>query len=172
MFSAHDQDSVEFTPGVDPHAFRNALGRFATGVTVVTTMADGAPVGVTANAFTSVSLKPPLVLVCLGESLGCLDAFKGSEHFAISVLASDQETISARFATKGIDRFEHTAWRHSERGLPILDNVLASIECAKHAQMEFGDHTIFIGEVLTARCVINGDPLLFYGGEFRRLCGT
>lgn len=159
----------EYSRGADPRAFRDAMGGFATGVTVVTTMIDQTPVGVTANSFTSVSLDPPLVLVCLGRSLGCVDAFAQAEHFAINVLNTDQRTLSARFATRGIDRFENTTWDVSETNIPMIKNALANIECSKHSQMDYGDHTIFIGEVLRAKCDPKHEPLLYYGGEYRRL---
>ena len=160
---------LEYTGGPDTRAFRNAMGGFATGVTVVTTMAGPIPVGVTANSFTSVSLDPPLVLVCLGKSLGCIDAFSEAEHFAINVLREDQRSLSARFATKGIDRFKDTDWDRSQTNNPMIRNALANIDCAKHAQMDYGDHTIFIGEVLHATYHPGHDPLLYFGGKYRHL---
>jgi len=154
---------------LDPRAFRNAMGEFATGVTVVTTMAEDTPVGVTANSFTSVSLSPPLVLICLGKSLGCVDAFANNPHFAINVLEKDQAALSMRFATKGIDRFRETEWTPAKTGSPLISSALANIECAKYAELDYGDHTIFIGKVLGVRHAPGGDPLLYFGGEYREL---
>ena len=153
----------------DHHSYRNAMGGFATGVTIVTTMAGDTPVGVTANSFTSVSLNPPLVLICLGKSLGCVDAFLRTDHFAISVLGHDQEALSTRFATKGIDRFQSTDWQMSKLNNPLIQPALANIECAKHAELDYGDHTIFIGEVLRVQYAMKGDPLHYFGGQYRQL---
>lgn len=164
------QDAVfKYARGADPRAFRNAMGGFATGVTVVTTMSGDTPVGVTANSFTSVSLDPALVLVCLGKSLGCLEAFSAEDLFAINVLRTDQRALSARFATKGVDRFAGTDWGLSPSRLPLISQALANIECSKYAQLDYGDHMIFIGEVLHATCDPRHDPLLYFGGEYRRL---
>ena len=162
--------AYEYAKGDDTRALRQAMGRFATGVTVVTTMVDGTPVGVTANSFTSVSLDPALVLFCLGKSLGCVDAFIEAEHFAINVLKCEQKAVSARFATRGIDRFDGTDWQLSSHDVPLLSNTLATIECANHNRIDCGDHTIFIGEVLRATYDPDHDPLLYFGGDYRQLC--
>lgn len=154
---------------LDTSAFRAAAGRFATGVTIVTTMSETVPIGVTANSFTSVSLDPPLILVCLGKALGCVDAFSDTEHFAVNVLRSAQRDTSVRFATKGIDRFNGTDWNMSETNTPLLDDALARIECLKHSQMDYGDHTIFIGRVLSCTYDPAEEPLLYFGGEYRSL---
>lgn len=160
---------VECHSGQDKRELRNAMGRFATGVTVITTMVNGLPVGVTANSFTSVSLEPPLVLFCLGKGLGCLEAFQSAECFMINVLQSDQQSVSNAFATKGIDRFKDTAWHTSTTGLPVIDGALGSIECTRHTEVDAGDHTIFIGEVVRARYVPGHDPLLYFGGDYRQI---
>lgn len=162
-------DILEPGKPYDARDYRNAMGGFATGVTVVTTMSSDTPIGVTANSFTSVSLSPPLILICLGKSLGCVDAFLKAKHFAINVLEKDQEALSTRFATKGIDRFQDTDWHASSLHNPIIESALANIECAKHAELDYGDHTIFIGEVLRVQYAIDGDPLLYFGGEYRQL---
>ena len=145
------------------------MGGFATGVTIVTTMAGEEPVGVTANSFTSVSLDPALVLVCLGKSLGCIEAFSQSNQFAINVLKRDQTALSARFAKKGVDRFADTVWQFSEMQLPLIDQALVQIECDKYDQRDYGDHTIFVGEVLSARYESDPNPLLYFGGEYHQL---
>lgn len=161
--------TVEYSAGDDPRDLRRAMGQFATGVTVITTMAGEAPVGVTANSFTSVSLDPPLVLFCLGKSLGCLDAFEAADRFVINVLKSDQQAVSNRFATKGIDRFEDTSWQRSETNVPVLDDALASIECARHAMFDGGDHAIFVGAVLRARYAPGHAPLVYFSGDYRQI---
>ena len=160
---------VTYENGDDTEHLRSAMGQFATGVTVVTAMSGDTPVGVTANSFTSVSLEPPLVLFCLGKSLGCVEAFETAEHFVINLLRSDQQAISNRFATKGIDRFQDTPWRRSDGNAPVIEGALASIECSKHMQFDGGDHTIFIGEVKRAQYVPGHDPLLYFGGDYRQI---
>ncbi|MEL6323720.1 MAG: flavin reductase family protein [Pseudomonadota bacterium] len=160
------EPAFEYAKGADTRLLRTAFGRFATGVTIVTATDGAAPVGVTANSFTSVSLDPPLILVCLGKSLGCVDTFARSERFAINVLSAEQRADSARFATKGIDRFKDTRWRYSEADLPLIDDALAHIECQMHNQLDCGDHVIFVGEVLIARYQPDLSPLLYFGGEY------
>ncbi|MEL6568285.1 MAG: flavin reductase family protein [Pseudomonadota bacterium] len=160
---------VTFEKGDDTRELRRAMGQFATGVTVVTAMSGDTPVGVTANSFTSVSLEPPLVLFCLGKSLGCVEAFETTEHFVINLLRSDQQAISNRFATKGIDRFQGTPWCLSQDNVPVIEGALASIECSKNAQFDGGDHTIFIGKVKRAQYVPGHDPLLYFGGDYRQI---
>ncbi len=146
--------------------FRNALGAFATGVTVITTLSDeGEPVGVTASSFNSVSLDPPLVLWSLAKNSLSKVAFCNSGHFAIHVLSSKQEDISNIFAKSGGDKFSGIAWKTGENESPILDEYAALFECKTMHQYEGGDHIILIGEVL------NFDqrdelPLLFHGGQY------
>lgn len=162
--------SVEYRRGGDPRTLRNAMGQFATGVTIVTTMAGDLPVGVTANSFTSVSLDPPLVLFCLGKKLGCLDVFQSTDRFVINVLTNDQQCVSNRFAAKGVDRFRETAWRLSDvNDAPVIENALANIECVKHAQFDGGDHIIFIGEVMRAEYHPGHEPLVYFGGDYAEL---
>lgn len=147
-------------------AFREALGRFATGVTVVTASADdGTPVGVTANSFNSVSLEPPMVLWSLAKSSKSLSAFQRAEEFAIHVLGSHQEAISSRFAAKGAEKFAGVEWRLSAGGAPLLSDCAARFVCKTAYQYEGGDHVIFVGEVLAYEHS-DKPPLLFHAGGY------
>lgn len=132
----------------DSRAFRNACGQFLTGVTIVTTKGeDGQPVGVTANSFSSVSLDPPLILVCLDKRLVSLPSFLNSKGHAVHVLALEQEEISSRFATRGADKFSGLSHESGLYDAPILPNALVAFECRTHSIVEAGDHVILIGEV-------------------------
>ncbi len=134
---------------IDQMELRKALGAFVTGVTVVTTReADGTPRGFTANSFTSVSLDPPLVLICIGTSALSLPVFQTCGHFAINILAEDQTETSSVFASKAPDKFEQAAWHPGPQGSPVIDGAAAWLECAMHSQVEAGDHVILIGRVI------------------------
>ena len=134
---------------LDTAALRQALGCFVTGVTVVTTRdAGGAPRGFTANSFTSVSLRPPLVLVCVGNEALEAEVYRDCPEFAINVLGDAQQAVSDRFATDRGDRFAGLRWREGSRGSPILEGSLASLECASWRRIDAGDHMILIGRVL------------------------
>jgi flavin reductase (DIM6/NTAB) family NADH-FMN oxidoreductase RutF len=134
---------------IDPKSLRRALGAFATGVTVVATMqGDGTPRGFTANSFTSVSLDPPLVLVCIARSASGYGTFTESGRFSISVLAMDQREVSGLFASKAVDKFERAAWRRSAAGNPIIEGSAAWFDCRTHSVVDAGDHAILIGRVL------------------------
>jgi flavin reductase (DIM6/NTAB) family NADH-FMN oxidoreductase RutF len=127
---------------------RQAFGSFATGVTVVTTVDDdGQPVGFTANSFTSVSMDPPLLLVCLAKTSSNLAHFNGKSQFAVNILSETQKNISGRFASRIPDRFADTAWRKGPLGSPIIDDTVAWFECAPHDQVDAGDHIILIGRI-------------------------
>jgi flavin reductase len=153
--------------------FRSALGSFATGVTVITTRGDEHVYGMTANAFSSVSLDPPLVLVCAKTGA------EGSEHirrnacFAVNVLGSDQEPLSRYFSSKdrprGRDAFRDVPHSLGASGSPLLDGVAAYLDCRLHETHAAGDHEIFIGEVLALEVNPEVTPLLFHGGGYRFL---
>lgn len=164
------REPSEYVSGSDPRTLRDAMGCFASGITVVTTKDEnGKPVGLTANSFTSVSLDPPLVLVCLGKNVGSLPAFNGAEAFAVNILHTGQQPISNLFASKGKDRFTETDWQTWDKNVPIISNSLANFECIKTAEIEQGDHILFIGEVVRARFDPRRDPLLYSSGKYRRL---
>ncbi|WP_438987946.1 flavin reductase [Marivivens donghaensis] len=133
---------------IDPRALRNAFGTFMTGVTVVTAKdGNGTPLGFTANSFTSVSLDPPLVLVCLANSSKNYDTFVGANSFAVNILAETQIALSNTFASRVEDRFADADWRDGPNGSPILADVSAWFDCAMFKTVEAGDHVILIGEV-------------------------
>jgi len=136
-------------PDFDPRDFRNALGQFATGVTVVTTRnSAGEPIGLTANSFSSVSLSPPLVLWSLSLRSPNLPNFLQATHFAINVLARDQIALSQRFSKPMPNKFEGIACTDSASGIPLLTGTSAHFECRTEARHYSGDHVIFIGHVL------------------------
>lgn len=145
---------------------RNALGRFATGITVITTLAaNGKPEGLTANSFTALSLNPPLVLWCLLKNSPALAAFAQCTHFAINILRANQRPLSNHFATTAIDKFAGIEWAKGLGGAPLLPNCLAYFECRRDAQHEGGDHLIFIGAV-ERFAYEDGQPLLYNAGAY------
>jgi flavin reductase (DIM6/NTAB) family NADH-FMN oxidoreductase RutF len=153
-------------PAIDPSSFRQLMGRFATGVTVVTVASpEGTPSGVTVNSFSSVSLDPPLVSVCIDRGADMHAALTGASGFVVNILRSNQESISRRFAESRPDRFEGVGYRLSSEGHPILEGVLAHIECAAHASVEAGDHSVFLGRAVGGASD-DGAPLLFYRGGY------
>jgi len=137
------------TPSFDPKDFRRALGMFATGVTIVTACAeDGAPVGITANSFNSVSLQPPMVLWSLANNSRSLATFSSTQHWNVHILANEQEALSNRFARPGEDKFAGLALDASLNGAPLIPGCSARLQCRTAFQYEGGDHTIFVGEVM------------------------
>jgi len=132
----------------DPRALRNAFGTFMTGVTVVTAHDEnGDPLGFTANSFTSVSIDPPLILVCLANSSQNYDALVNASGFAVNILSETQIDVSNTFARPVEDRFASVSWRKGPKGAPILDGSSAWFDCGMHSTVEAGDHVILIGEV-------------------------
>ncbi len=151
--------------------FRSALGHFPAGVTVVTTRdAHGRPCGMTASAFTSVSLDPPLVLVCIDHAATAYRAFTEYGWFAVNVLGKSQVHLSRRFADSTADKFAGVEFRDGRAGLPILEDVVASLECRVVHQYAGGDHTIFVGQVEGA-AVNGGPPLVYFCGSYHGLEG-
>jgi flavin reductase (DIM6/NTAB) family NADH-FMN oxidoreductase RutF len=154
---------------VSSDEFRSALSRFASGVTVVTTLMDsGEPHGITVSAFCSVSLEPPLVLVCIDRRASVHDQLGKGRHFAVNVLAEHQEDHSRRFASKHPDRFKDTHYTSGITGVPVLEDALANIECRVVEAHPAGDHTIVVGEV-EAIDVREGKPLAYFRGGYVRL---
>jgi flavin reductase (DIM6/NTAB) family NADH-FMN oxidoreductase RutF len=155
---------------IDPDSFRSVLGRFASGITVVTTRdTEGRDVGMTVSAFASVSLDPPLICICIERRASMFRALCGAETFGVSILASDQEALSRRFsAMESSHRFDGIGYERGESGVLLLDEALAHIECRRVAQHEAGDHTIFIGEVERADAR-DARPLLYYRGGYAQL---
>jgi len=153
-------------PSVLPTHFRQLLGRFAAGVTVLAaTDAAGRPVGMTASSVASVSLDPPLLLVAVSHESDMHPVLLDARHFGLSVLAEDQEGLSRRFAEEEGDRFRDIAYRLSENGIPVLEGVVATIECAKHSAVPGGDHTVFFGRVIGGT-TSDRMPLVHYRGGY------
>ena len=160
----------EYRSGHDPRTLRDALACFATGVTVVTCLnAKGDPAGLTVNSFTSVSLDPPLLLVCLSKAAASSGALIEAANFAVNVLQTGQQPASIRFSTRAEDRFGATPWACGEAGAPILKDSLGVFECEHFAVYDGGDHHILVGEVIKASFDASVDPLLYFRGRYRRL---
>jgi flavin reductase (DIM6/NTAB) family NADH-FMN oxidoreductase RutF len=158
---------------IDTSEFRRVIGHLASGVTVVTTLdPDGAPCGLTASAVTSVSLRPTLLLVCVEKGADTLACLQSSGFFAVNVMAEGRgETLARRFAaseTAPSDKFTGVAFRGERTGAPVLDEALAWLDCTVTQQIEAGDHTVFMGEVMAADTG-EGTPLLYYRGGYGRL---
>jgi flavin reductase (DIM6/NTAB) family NADH-FMN oxidoreductase RutF len=159
-----------FVPG--PHSkreFRDALGRFATGVTVVTTATPDGPVGITANSFASVSLDPPIVLWSIGRHSKRFAAFADCDHFAVHVLGAEQLDLGRRFARSG-DAFTGLEFERNDDGIPLLHGCLSRFECTCIARHDGGDHLIVVAQVSNAT-LRDGEPLLFAGGDYGRFDG-
>ena len=154
---------------VSKDEFRSAMSRFPSGVTVVTaSTADRQPSGMTVSAFSSLSLEPPLVLVCIDKNCSIHELLSEGRYFAVNVLAEEQEMLSRRFASREGDRFSGTGYKIGISGVPILDDVLASIECRVVHTYAGGDHTIVVGEVEHA-AVGDGKPLAYFRGGYAGL---
>jgi 4-nitrophenol 2-monooxygenase / 4-nitrocatechol 4-monooxygenase, reductase component len=154
---------------IDKQEFRRVLGHFAAGVTVITTVGDdGNPYGLTATAFTSVSLEPPLVLVCVDKRSESHPHFHASRVFAVNFLAVGHEPLSRRFAVSGGDKFTDLAVHRGVTGAPLLAEALGYLECRTVDVAEGGDHTIFIGQVEAADAR-EGEPLLYFRGSYRQI---
>jgi flavin reductase (DIM6/NTAB) family NADH-FMN oxidoreductase RutF len=155
---------------IDPDSFRSVLGRFASGITVVTTRdAEGRDMGMTVSAFCSVSLEPPLVQVCVDHAASLYAALAASTRYGVSILASEQEALSRRFATaESTRRFDGIGYRRGESGVLLLDDALAQLECRIVASHATGDHTMFVGEVESATAR-SARPLLYYRGGYAQL---
>jgi flavin reductase (DIM6/NTAB) family NADH-FMN oxidoreductase RutF len=152
-------------PDIDPRAFRDALGSFVTGVTIVTTRGAGADIGLTANSFNSVSLDPPMVLWSLALTSSALPAFRTAPWWAVHILASEQEALSARFAQKGIDKFAGLAVSRGPGDIPLLDGCAARFICRAAYEHEGGDHAIFVGQVLEFDQAGRA-PLVYHQGRY------
>lgn len=155
---------------IDSDQFRSVLGRFASGVTVLTIRnGDGSDHGMTASAFCSVSLEPPLILACVDRSTEMHTLIEPATHFGVSVLAEGQEALSRRFAElPGVGRFDGVGYTRADSGVVLLDDAIAHLECRCVERHQAGDHSIFIGEVESA-AVHQGRPLLYYRGGYAQL---
>ena len=156
---------TRFATGTDTsREFRDALGRFATGVTIVTCYSRLGPLGITANSFASVSLEPPLVLWSPAKSSRRFEAFVEATDFAIHILRDDQTDLCDRFSTEGLD-FNGLNWATNDANVPLIEDVLARFECTRHAVHEGGDHAIVVGRV-TQAAFSDGNPMVFSKGRY------
>jgi len=153
---------------IDDAQFKLALSHFASGVTIVTTEHEGTDYGLTVASFASLSLSPPLVLVCISKSSSSHEPIAASGKFGVSILASDQEAVSGRFASRGGDKFAGLDVRRGTLGLPLVGNALATLECRVRDQVVGGDHSIFIGEVVDTQ-TREGAPLLYFRAAYREM---
>ncbi len=154
---------------ISASSFRDALSRFASGVTVITARdADGRDQGMTASAFCSLSLHPPLVLVCIGDDATLAPMMATADHYGVSVLGENQEPLSRRFSAQGVVRFDGAEVVRGASGVALLPGALAHIECRKIARQRGGDHTIVVGEVVSAS-THEGRPLLHFRGAYGEL---
>jgi 3-hydroxy-9,10-secoandrosta-1,3,5(10)-triene-9,17-dione monooxygenase reductase component len=160
-------------PSDDPRAlsdarhFRDVLGRFCTGVTVVTSRSNGTPVGMTCQSFSSVSLSPPLVLFCPAKTSRAWPLMQRAGYFCVNLLAEGRHDLSDRMATKGEDKFDGVAWVPSDHtGAPLLQGILGYVDCTIHAVHEAGDHYVVIGKVQDLGFGDAEEPLLFFRGKY------
>jgi 3-hydroxy-9,10-secoandrosta-1,3,5(10)-triene-9,17-dione monooxygenase reductase component len=157
--------------GFDPVALRRAYGAFATGIAVIGTHAeDGTPVGMTVNSFATVSLSPPLVSFCPAKSSQAFPVYCAMTHFSVNVLTEEQQAIADRFArsTQG-SKWQGLTYHLGEQGVPVIDDALASFECAVEHRMEAGDHAIVLGRVLHIHGPLDKEPLIFHRSRYRVL---
>jgi len=154
---------------VDDATFKLAMSHFASGVTVVTTEHEGKPYGLTVASFASLSLHPPLVLVCIEKAVKSHDAIASAGKFGVSILGREQAEISGRFASKKIeDKFAGVDLVEGELGVPLIGGAICRLACRVHSRLEGGDHTIFVGEVVGAQTT-EGVPLVYYRSAYRDL---
>jgi flavin reductase (DIM6/NTAB) family NADH-FMN oxidoreductase RutF len=153
---------------LDETLFRQAMGLFASGVSVVTTASGGRLAGITVSSFASLSLQPLLVLVCIDHRASSHTAIAEAGQYAVNILAESQEYLSRRFASDAPEKFIPGTYELSPRGLPLLNGALAQIECRVHSALPGGDHTIYVGEVVAAHCH-DGRPLLYYRSGYHHL---
>jgi flavin reductase (DIM6/NTAB) family NADH-FMN oxidoreductase RutF len=154
---------------IDSALQRKIMGRFATGVTVVTTSKDGQHGGLTANAFCSLSLDPPLVLVAVDKKAGSHAELLSHRCYAVNILSTEQEAISQRFAKSGPKDFSGLKWKTAVTGAPVLEGTLGYVDCRVVDVLRGGDHDIFVGEIVAGELADEGQPLLYFSGKYRKL---
>jgi flavin reductase (DIM6/NTAB) family NADH-FMN oxidoreductase RutF len=153
---------------IDAAAFRKTLSHFASGVTIVTTRANESDYGLTVSAFSSLSLVPPLVLICIEKTVKTHDAIRTAGNYVVNLLGEAQQELSNRFASRIEDKFAGLEIRRSGSGIAILPATIGSIECAVRSELDGGDHTIFVGEIENAE-TFDGAPLVYFRGSYRTL---
>lgn len=160
---------------IDPRAFRDALGHYASGITIITGMEDGAPVGFTCQSFYSVSLEPPLISFCVARTSESWPKIRPSGRFVVNLLSWDQQPLSNAFARKAVDRWQSVAWSPSEGGNPVIDDALLWLDCTTYAEHEAGDHHIVVGEVRSfgyGAARETKSPLLYFQGSYCQLVAS
>lgn len=153
----------------DGAKYRQVLGHFPTGVTVVTAMSDEGPAGMAIGSFSSLSLDPALVLFCATKTSASWGKLRGAGKFCVNILADDQEDVSRVFASKADDKFSEIGWKHSGNGAPLINGVLAFIDCDLHSVLDGGDHDIIVGSVTDLDVKHEGSPLVFFRGGYGRV---
>jgi flavin reductase (DIM6/NTAB) family NADH-FMN oxidoreductase RutF len=153
---------------IDDASFKLAMSHFASGVTIVTTEHEGRAYGLTVASFASLSLHPPLVLVCIEKSVKSHEALAGARKFGVSVLTQSQADMSNRFASKSDEKFAGLSTRRGTLGVPLIEGALATIECRVTEVLPGGDHSIFVGEVVEA-ATAEGEPLIYYRSGYRSI---
>jgi flavin reductase (DIM6/NTAB) family NADH-FMN oxidoreductase RutF len=153
---------------IDDARFRLAMSHFASGVTIVTTAHEGRLYGMTVASFASLSLHPPLVLVCVESSVKTHDAIIAAQKFGVSILSSEQTDVSSKFASRSDDKFAEVDVFGGELAVPLITGALTAIECRLHSQLPGGDHTIFVGEVVDV-FTREGEPLLYFRSGYREI---
>ena len=161
-------DISDDSPSFDSAKYRQVLGHFPTGVTVITAMVDGSPVGLAVGSFASLSLEPPTVMFGAGKQSSTWPKIQQAGRFCVNVLAEDQEDVCRVFASKAPDKFEEIGFRHSGNGSPLIEGTLAYIDCNVGEVIEHGDHYIVVGEVTDLEVRHEGGPLLFFRGGYGR----
>ncbi len=156
------------TDPIDPARYRQVLGHFATGVTVVTSARDDRPLGLAVNSFTSVSLDPPLVAFCVARTSTTWPTIRSTGSFCVNILAEDQEAICRAFAGHGHERFRGVGWHPAESGAPIVAGGLAWLDCTIEVEHDAGDHIMVLGRVRAMGVDHEGRPLVFYRGGYGR----
>ena len=157
---------MENPPVVDPHAMREGLGHFASGVTVVTAVTEDGPIGFTCQSFSSLSLDPPLVTFAPARTSQTWPRVQEIGRFCVNVLAEGQDAVSQNFAQSGVDKFEGVRWRPSAHGAPVLDDVVAWIDAELWAEYDGGDHTLVVARVLDLGADPDRRPLLYHRGSY------
>jgi 4-nitrophenol 2-monooxygenase / 4-nitrocatechol 4-monooxygenase, reductase component len=153
---------------IDDARFKVAMSHFASGVTIVTTEHEARLYGMTVASFASLSLHPPLVLICIEKAVKTHDAIVAAEKFGVSILGHDQAEISGRFASKSDDKFSGIEVQRGELGVPLIAGALCALECRVHNQLPGGDHTIFVGEVVSAH-IAEGPPLVYFRSGYHAI---
>jgi len=154
---------------IDPNDFKEAMGSFPSGVVIATTLDEaGRPWGFTASAFSSVSLKPPLVLLCLAKSADCYSSFAAACVFAVNILRQEDEALARLFATRGADKFASDEFRPGDHGLPVMRNAVASLVCRRYADYDGGDHRIIVGQVESLQLGAAVNAMVYFRSRYGR----